>query len=220
MPVIVIVIVIWMIAGAVIVVVMRMVAAVTMVVVIVVVVIVMVVGVPMIVAARLPGAAFGLRIGAAFGIERRFERDHAGAETFGHGLDDGIAANAQRFPRYFGRQVTVAEMPGDASERERVGGPDLRQRFGRGDHLDHTSVLEPQPVAAAQHRRLDKIEQEFEPADAGHGDASAIALVEVEHHTIRRSARPMAGRDDFVSAQHRYTFGPGRPLSLGDEGPL
>jgi hypothetical protein len=218
MPVI--VIVIWMIAGAVIVVVMRMVAAVTMVVVIVVVVIVMVVGVPMIVAARLPGAALGLRIGAAFGIERRFERDHAGAETFGHGLDDGIAANAQRFPRYFGRQVTVAEMPGDASERERVSGPDLRQRFGRGDHLDHTSVLEPQPVAAAQHRRLDKIEQEFEPADAGHGDASAIALVEVEHHTIRRSARPMAGRDDFVSAQHRYTFGPGRPLSLGDEGPL
>jgi hypothetical protein len=218
MPVI--VIVIWMIAGAVIVVVMRLVAAVTMVAVIVIAVIVMVVGVPMIVAARLPGAALGLRIGAAFGIERRFERDHAGAETLGHRLDNGIAANSQRFPRYFGRQVTVAEMPGDASERERVGGPDLRQRFGRGDHLDHTSVLEPQPVAAAQHRRLDKIEQEFEPADAGHGDASAIALVEVEHHTIRRSARPMAGRDDFVSAQHRYTFGPGRPLSLGDEGPL
>jgi hypothetical protein len=213
-------IVIWMIAGAVIVVVMRLVAVVTMVVVIVIVVIVMVVGVPMIVAARLPGVALGLRIGPAFGIERRFERDHAGAETLGHRLDDGIAANAQRFPRYFGREVTVAEMPGDASERERVSGSDLRQRFGRGDHLDHTSVLEPQPVAAAQHRRLDKIEQEFEPADAGHGDASAIALVEVEHHTIRRSARPMAGRDDFVSAQHRYTFGPGRPLSLGDEGPL
>jgi hypothetical protein len=234
------VIVIWMIAGAVIVVVMRMVAAVTMVmgmfvamtvltahfVIVSVLVVVVVVAVPMIVmmamivAVRIPGAVLGLRVGAAFGIERRFERDHAGAETLGHRLDDGIAANAQRFPRYFGREVTVAEMPGDASERERVSGPDLRQRFGRGDHLDHTSVLEPQPVAAAQHRRLDKIEQEFEPADGGHGDASAIALVEVEHHTIRRSARPMAGRDDFVSAQHRYTFGPGRPLSLGDEGPL
>jgi hypothetical protein len=203
-----IVVVIRMIAGAVIVVVMRMVAAVTMVmgmfvamtvltahfVIVSVLVVVVVVAVPMIVmmamivAVRIPGAVLGLRVGAAFGIERRFERDHAGAETLGHRLDDGIAANTQRFRRYFGRQVTVAEMPGDASERERVGGPDLRQRLGLGDHLDHPSVLKPQPVAAAQHRRLDKIEQKFEPAYSGHGDAPAIAPVEVEHHRIRRGA--------------------------------
>src|SRR5580704_3790168 len=108
-------------------------------------------------------------------------------------------------------------MPGEACERDCVGGPDLGHRFGLGDHLDHTSVLEPQTVAAAQHRRFWKIEQEFETADAGHGDAPAVTLVEVEHHTIRRGARPMAGRDDFVSAQHHCTFGPTTALSLGDE---
>ncbi len=62
--------------------------------------------------------AFGLRIGAAFGIERRLERDHAGAETLGHRLDDGIAADAQRLWQYFGRQMAVAEVPGDAGQRQ------------------------------------------------------------------------------------------------------
>jgi hypothetical protein len=215
--------VIRMIAGPVIVVVMRMVAmmVVGMVMAMIVLaaysmmlsVVVVAVSVPMIVAVvvGISGAILGLCISAAFGIERRFEGDHAGAETLGHRLDDGIAADAQRFWRYFGRQVTVAEMPGDASERQGVGGPDLRQWFGLGDHLDHTSVLEPQTVAAAQHRRFRKIEQKFEPADAGHGDPPAITLVEVEHHRIRRSARPTAGRYHFVSAQHQCTFGPRRP---------
>jgi hypothetical protein len=79
--------VVWMMAAGVtvIVVVMRMVMV--------------VMGVPMIVSvAMIVGlrAALGLQIGAAFGIERRLEHDHAGAKTFGHRLDDGIAADAQR----------------------------------------------------------------------------------------------------------------------------
>ena len=106
--------------------------------------------------------------------------------------------------------MAVAKVPGDADYRQWVGGPDLRQRFGLGEHLDHASVLEPQPVAAAQHRRFLKIEQEFERAYPGHGDAAAVASVEVEHHRVCRSAGPMAGRDDFVSAQHACTFRRGR----------
>jgi hypothetical protein len=160
----------------------------------------------MTVVVRVRGAVLGLRIGAAFRIERRFERDHAGAKTLGHRLDDGIAADAQRLWLYFSRQMPVAEVPGDASQDQRVGGPDFHQRFGLGDHLDHAPVLEPQPVAAAQHRRFRKIEQEFEPADAGHGDTPAVTRVEVEHHTLRRRARPVASRDDFISAQHHCTF--------------
>jgi hypothetical protein len=48
-------------------------------------------------------AAFGLHIGAAFGIERRLERDHAGAKTFGHRLDHQIAADSERLWHYLGR---------------------------------------------------------------------------------------------------------------------
>jgi len=103
--------------------------------------------------------------------------------------------------------MAVAEVPGDAGQGERVGGSDFRQRFGLGDHLHHAPVPEPQPVAAAQHCRFREVEQEFEPADAGHGDPPAITRVEVEHHRIRRSARPMAGRNDFFSAQHHRLSG-------------
>jgi hypothetical protein len=156
---------------------------------------------------RVGCAALGPHIGAAFRIERRLKRDHPGAKTLGHRLDDGIAADAQRPWRYFSRQMAVAEVPGDAGQGQRVGGPNFGQRFGLGHHLNHASVLEPQPVAAAQHCRFREVEQEFEPADAGHGNATAIASIEVQHDRVRRSARPMSGRNDFVSAHHHSLSG-------------
>ena len=119
----------------------------------------------------------------------------------------------------FGREMTIAEVPGDAGQGQRVGGPDFRQRLGLGDHLNQAPVLKPQPVAAAQHCRFRKVEQEFEPADAGHGHAPAIAGIEVEHDRIRRSAGPMAGRNDFFSAQHRCLSGLDGP-NIGRWGPL
>jgi hypothetical protein len=196
---------------------MLMVVVVVVVTIVVVVMIVVSVGGPMImvvmvsmimtVVVRVRGAALGLHIGAAFRIERRLERDHSGAKTLGHRLNDGVAADAQRPWRYFSRQMAVAEVPGDAGQGQRIGGPDFRQRFGLGNHLNHAPVLEVQPVAAAQHCRFGEVEQELEPADAGHGDAPAITRVEVEHDRIRRSARPMAGRDDLFSAQHHCLSG-------------
>src|ERR1700722_6262896 len=168
--------VIWMMAVGVVV----RVIGVTMIVIVVVVVMMVVMRVIMVVMVSVGRAALGLRIGAAFGIERRLERDHAGAETLGHRLDYGIAADAERLWQYFGRQMAVTEGPADADQRQWVSGPDLRQGLGLGDHFHHASVLEPQTVAAAQHCRFRKVEQEFEPADAGHGDAPAITGVEVE----------------------------------------
>jgi hypothetical protein len=99
--------VLWMIAAGVIVVVMRMVVA--MIVVSVFMAITMlaagsvVVRMIMAVVVSVGRPALGLRIGAAFGIERRLERDHAGAKTLDHRLDHGIAADAERLWQYFGR---------------------------------------------------------------------------------------------------------------------
>ena len=61
---------------------------------IVVVIVIMAVAVIMVVMMGLRGVALGLHIGAALGIERRLERDHASPETLGHRLDDGVAADA------------------------------------------------------------------------------------------------------------------------------
>ena len=208
--------VLWMIAVSVIVVVMGMVMVVMVVVVMIVVivdgpVITVVMRVIMAVVVSVGRAALGFHIGAAFGIERRLERDHAGAKPRDHRLDHGIAADTERLWQYFGWQMAVAEVPGDAGHRQWVCRSDLRQRFGLGHHFHQASVLEPQTVAAAQHCRLREVEQEFEPADAGHDDAPAITGIEVEHDRIRRSARPLAGRYDFVSPQHHCLSGLGGP---------
>jgi hypothetical protein len=201
--------VIWMIAAGLVVRVIgvAMIVVVMMIVVVVVPVIMVVMRVIMAVVVSVWRAALGLGVGAAFGIERRLERDYPGAKTLDHRLDDLVPADAERLCQNLGRQVAVAEVPGDAGQGERVGGPDFRQRFGLGDHLNHAPVLEPQTVAAAQHCRFGEVEQEFEPADAGHGDATTIACIEVEHDCIRRSARPMAGRNDCFSAQHHCLSG-------------
>ena len=90
----------------------------------------------------------------------------------------------------FGRQVAIAEVPGDARQRGGVGGADFGERLRRGDDLDDAAVLELQSVAGAQHHRFRQIEQEAEAAHAGHGDAAAIALVVIEHHRIDGLARP------------------------------
>jgi hypothetical protein len=210
MPVV--VLMIWMIAGAV----------------IVIMVVMMVMAMSMLLAARsmIVGVVvavimsfcvtLGLNIGAALGIERRLERNHPSPKPRRHRLDHRIAADAQSSRQHFGQEMPVAKVPGDARHRQRVGGPDLRQRFGFGDHFHHASVLKPQPVAAAQHGCFGEIEQEFEPADPGHGDTPSVASVEVQYHRVGRSARPTAGRDDFVSAQHLYTFRLGRIPSLGE----
>ena len=212
-----VVLMIWMIAGRMtfIMVMMRMAAVMRVVVVgrpmIVDVMMIVIVSVIMAVVVGLRSAAFALHIGPAFGIERRLERNHPSPKPRRHRLDHRIAADAQRFRQHFGQEMAVAKVPSDASHRQGVGGPDLRQRFGFSQHLDHASIFEPQPIAAAQHRRFREIEQEFEPPDPGHGDAPAVASVEVQDDRVGRSARPMAGRDDFVSAQHLYTFRLGRP---------
>ena len=79
---------------------------------------VVVVAVIVIVALGSRRAHFGLHVGAALGIERRFERDHPCAKPVCHRLDDRIAADAQRLRQDFGRQMAVAEMPGDAGQIE------------------------------------------------------------------------------------------------------
>ena len=148
----------------------------------------------------LPG--LGLHVSAALGIERRLERDDPRPKSFGHRLDDRIAADAERFRQDFGRQMAVAQMPGESSKGERVGGPDFRERLGRGDDLDNAPVLEAQSVAAAQHRGLCEVKHEGKTADAGHRHAATIAVVKIEDDRIGRGARPPARGYDLVGAQH------------------
>jgi hypothetical protein len=130
-----------------------------------------------------------LGIGAAFGIERRLDLDHARTEPPHHPFDDMVAADAQALGHDLRRQMTVAEMPGDADEMMRIVAADLEQRLGRRHHLDEPAILQHQRIAAAQRDGVLQVEQEFEAARARHRHAAAVPVVEIEHDGIRRRLR-------------------------------
>ena len=151
----------------------------------VIVVVVITVVIVMIVAVMVRGVIVrGLRIGAALGIERRFDFDDARAQSFHHRLDDMIPADAQALRHDLGRQMAVAEMPGDADEMQGIGAADLDQRFGRRDHFDEPAVFQHQRVAAAQSHRVFEDEQELKPARAGHRHPPPVPVVEIEHDGV------------------------------------
>jgi hypothetical protein len=153
------------------------------------------------------GVACGIRvalavIGATFRIKRRFDFDDPRSQPLRHFLDHVVAPDAQRFGRNLCRQVTVAEMPGDADQMLRIGATDLQERLGRRNHLDQTAILEHQRIAAAQGRRTLEIEQEFESTRARHRHSSAMAVVEVEHDGIGRSLAPAMMLRNLDRAEH------------------
>ncbi|ANW04591.1 hypothetical protein LMTR13_35155 [Bradyrhizobium icense] len=120
----------------------------------------------------------------AFGIERRLDLDDACTQSLHHRLDDVIAANTQALRHDLGRQMAVAEMPGDADQMQGIDAPDLDQGLGGRDHLDQPAVLQHQRVTAAQRHRILQVEQEFQPARSRHRHPPPVPVVEIEHDGI------------------------------------
>jgi len=100
----------------------------------------------MMMALALMGAA---GVSSALGIEGRLDLHHACAKLRRHFGDNVIAANAQAFCQYLSRQMTIAEMPGEARQVPRVGAANLEERFGRSDDFYQAAVFEHQRIAAA-----------------------------------------------------------------------
>jgi hypothetical protein len=141
-------------------------------------------------------------IGAAFGIEWRFDLDHAGPQPFHHRLDDVIAPDTQALRHDLRRQMAVAEMPGDPDQVVRVGTPYLDKRLRRRDNLDHPVIVEHQGVAPSQHGCVFQVEQKLKPARARHRHPPPVPIVEIEHNGIGWRLAPAMVRADLRRADH------------------
>jgi phosphoglycolate phosphatase len=148
--------------------------------------------------------AVAMHVGARFRIEGRGDVRHGRTEVINHVLDDGVSANAQAVAEKLGRQVPVAEVPGDAQQFGGCGRGDLGQRLRGGVDGDDAAILENQSVAVLQRHGLSEIEQEFEAAGGGHGHAAAVALVVVQHDAVGLRLRPFPGSVDAGRADHRF----------------
>jgi len=143
-----------------------------------------------------------LKIRTAFGVERGFNRPDLAAKPRHHFLDHMVAADAQASAGDLHGQVPVAEMPGELQEMIRPFGADLAQRLGRADNLDEASILQLHRVACAQRHGFRQVEQELHTADGTQRDPPAMAIVELQHDTVGRIARPITLRDDFDCPDH------------------
>jgi hypothetical protein len=141
-------------------------------------------------------------IGAALGIERRFDLDHACPQPLHHRLDDVITPDAQALGRDLRRQMTVAKMPGDPDQMLRIVTPDLDQRLRRGDDLDQSVIVEHQRVTASQHGRVFQVKQKLKAARAPHRHPPPVTIVEIEDDGIGRGLTPMMVRADLRRADH------------------
>ena len=185
-------------------VVVMIVVAMFVVVMVVIVITVMIVTIVMMMAMIMRGMIMRrLRIRPALGIERRLDLDDARAQSLHHRLDDVIPADPQAFWHDLGRQMAVAEMPGDANQMQGIGAPDLDQGLGGRDHLDQPAVLQHQRVAAAQRDGVFQIEQEFQPARPRHRHPPPVPVVEIEHDGIGGRLRPAMLAEDLRRADHK-----------------
>jgi hypothetical protein len=141
-------------------------------------------------------------IGAALGIERRLDLDHAGAEPLHHRLDDVVAPDTQALGHDLRRQMAIAEMPGHPDQMVRIGPLDLGQRLRRCDDFDQPAILEHQRIAAAQRDGVFQIEQELQSPRARHRHPAPMSVVEIEHDGIGRRLAPAMLALDSCRADH------------------
>ena len=111
-------------------------------------------------------------------VERALHRPHLGAEAAGHIGDHVVLADVHDAGGDLGREVAVAEVPGDAGERPLVAAGDLQQPLGRRLDGDDAAVLQPGPSPGASTGALAR-SAEAPAARPGQGDAPPGAVVVV-----------------------------------------
>jgi hypothetical protein len=128
----------------------------------------------------------GCGISAALGIERRFDRRQARAETDEQRFDRGIAPQPQPVRQDLHRHMAVAEMPGELGEVHEVAAAHLDQGLGLDHHLDEAAVFEFERVAHAQRDGRRQIEHALRPVRADQLAVLHPTAVGRKHHTVER----------------------------------
>ena len=142
-------------------------------------------------------------VGADLRIERGLRSCNPATKARDHLGDYMILADAQTLADDLHRQVTIAEMPGDAQQTSRVSGLDFEDRLGGGAHPDKCAVIELEPVALGEMTSPREIEQKDGARIGGEPNAPAMPVEIGERHGVARPLRwPTAVRMDSNRPPH------------------
>jgi hypothetical protein len=101
-----------------------------------------------------------------------------------HGLDDVVVGDPQTpLDEHLDREVTVAEVPGEARQMAWVVGGNVEHVLVGGVDHEPASRLEGEPVALGQRRRLREIQKHRLALVGREPDATPVAVLEGERNT-------------------------------------
>ncbi len=137
------------------------------------------------------------------GLERRFDHGRLQAALLEQYLDLGIGPDPQPVGEQLDRSMAVAEQPGDAGERGRIGDARLDHRLGRRHDLHQLAVIEQQRVVRRERRRFLECELDAGAFAGEHETLLGGALGEIEDQRVgdRRRVRG-AGAQDLLGKRH------------------
>ena len=113
-------------------------------------------------------------------LEARHDRADGGAEPFQHGADDVIALDQDAILVDLRRQMTVAEMPGEMTQRACGAGNHLVEFLLRCDDCDRAAVRQHQPIAIGEEHRFGQIDHDLLALIGGDELAAEMARRMVE----------------------------------------
>jgi hypothetical protein len=145
----------------------------------------------------------GPRVGPCFWIERRLYFMHVPAETLDHLADHMVVKDADAVSQQLHREVTVAQVPGDAHHLALVMSMNLKQLLRpRADA--YYACIHSEPVAFSQPCRSRQIKHDLPAPHRAQYDPSPIPAVEIHQHAVYlRCGIPGAGREDGLGAHQK-----------------
>ena len=123
-------------------------------------------------------------IGAMFRRKRFGDIADGGAKAFQHAGNDGIPADEDAFRFDLGRQMPVANVPGELDEMFRGAAPHFHQVFLGGDYLGDAAIFQHQPVAMLKLHGLLEIDEHLIAMLKGQQLASEVTFIGIEHNDV------------------------------------
>lgn len=148
-------------------------------------------------------AAMGV-IGAAHRLESGFNRRDRGAKPFQHGTDDVIALDEDTLLVDLGRQMAIAEVPGEFGKMQAVAPGNLEQLFLGGNDLDQIAVLQPQLVAIRKQHGFLEVQHDHLAIVEMQQLAAQMAQIVGKLDLGRRRIGGLAGGDVGMDVLHGF----------------
>ena len=119
-------------------------------------------------------------VSTAFGLKRRPRFHELRSQAFEHGFDHMVGSNAKDCATDLGRQMSVAQMPGQTRQLFGISMADLYYRLRSRLYFEPSPVMQPQSVSIGHSDRLRQIEEDLFALIRYQTNASTVTLFEIK----------------------------------------